>query len=153
MNLNQVTIYSSKPAETVEFFKKLGLILIVDSLPRYARLECPEGEATLSINHSDADPSPNNIVLYLECQDLDSEVQWLNSPWLKFDQESTDQTWLWREAYLRDPNGNKLCLFSRCRKSQRSSLAYSLTGTESVESRSPPISTILFLPTDRELSV
>lgn len=34
MNLNQVTVYTAKPIDTAEFFTKLGLILIVDSLPR-----------------------------------------------------------------------------------------------------------------------
>ena len=53
MNLNQVTIYTSKPTETAEFFQKLGLKIIVDSLPRYARLECPDGDATLSIQHDE----------------------------------------------------------------------------------------------------
>lgn len=53
MNLDQVTIHCSKTVETVEFFQKLGLRLIVDSLPRYARLECPDGDSTLSINIAD----------------------------------------------------------------------------------------------------
>ena len=74
MNLNQVTIYSDKTVETVEFFEKLGLRRIVDSLPRYARLECPDGEATLSVNEFNEHTPINNIVLYFECDDLDSEV-------------------------------------------------------------------------------
>ena len=28
-----------------------------------------------------------------------------------FELEPTDQDWLWREAYLRDPAGNKLCIY------------------------------------------
>ncbi|MEQ1923429.1 MAG: VOC family protein [Pyrinomonadaceae bacterium] len=112
MNLNQVTIFSEKPIETVEFFEKLGLKRIVDSLPRYARLECPDGEATLSVNTADEVTVTNTIVLYFECEDLDEEVARLKSLGLKFTQDPTDQTWLWRQAYLLDPNGNKICLFS-----------------------------------------
>ena len=63
MNLNQVTIYSDKTQETAEFFQKLGLLLIVDSLPRYARLECPDGDATLSVNEFPPHIPINNIVL------------------------------------------------------------------------------------------
>ena len=111
MNLNQVTIYSAKPVETVEFFEKLGLKRIVDSLPRYARLECPDGESTLSVNIDDEAVTTNNIVLYFECDDLDSEVDRLKSLGLEFDEDPTDRDWLWRQAYLRDPNGNKICLF------------------------------------------
>lgn len=111
MNLNQVTIFSDKPVETVEFFKKLGLSVIVDSLPRYARLECPDGEATLSVNVADSVTPVNNVVLYFECENLDSEVKRLKSLGLLFDEDPTDRSWLWRQAYLKDPNGNKICLF------------------------------------------
>ncbi|MGH9946122.1 MAG: VOC family protein [Pyrinomonadaceae bacterium] len=120
MNLNQVTIYSEKTIETVEFFQKLGLVLIVDSLPRYARLECPDGDSTLSINISDdenAETRPvgsvpsDSITLYFECEHLDEEVSRLKSLGLDFDEDPTDRDWLWRQAYLKDPNGNKICLF------------------------------------------
>jgi catechol 2,3-dioxygenase-like lactoylglutathione lyase family enzyme len=111
MNLNQVTVYTSKPLETAEFFTKLGLILIVDSLPRYARFECPDGDSTLSINIAEERPASNDIVLYFECDDLDGEVARLKSLGLEFDEDPTDRDWLWRQAYLRDPNGNRICLF------------------------------------------
>lgn len=111
MNLNQVTIFSERTIETVEFFEKLGLRRIVDSLPRYARLECPDGEATLSINIADNMVAANNIVLYFECDDLDGRVNELKAAGLTFDEDPTDRPWLWRQAYLKDPNGNKICLF------------------------------------------
>ena len=111
MNLNQVTIFSQKPVETVEFFEKLGLVRIVDSLPRYARLECPDGESTLSVNTADDIIAANNIVLYFECDDLDKRVAQLKADGLTFDEDPTDRPWLWRQAYLKDPNGNKICLF------------------------------------------
>lgn len=111
MNLNQVTIYSDKPVETVEFFRTLGLSLIVDSLPRYARLECPDGESTLSVHIAEDVSITNNIVLYFECENLDATVKELKSKGLVFDEDPTDREWLWRQAYLKDPNGNKICLF------------------------------------------
>ena len=111
MNLNQVTVYSEKTVETVEFFEKLGLIRIVDSLPRYARLECPDGEATLSVHVADGVVVTNSIVLYFDCEKLDETVADLKSKGLVFDEDPTDREWLWRQAYLRDPNGNKICLF------------------------------------------
>jgi predicted enzyme related to lactoylglutathione lyase len=118
MNLNQVTIYSEKPVETVEFFEKLGLIRIVDSLPRYARLECPDGDATLSVQQAETRPVgsvplefPDHIVLYFECDNLDAEVARLKSVGLVFEEDPTDRDWLWRQAYLIDPNGNRIGLF------------------------------------------
>jgi predicted enzyme related to lactoylglutathione lyase len=111
MNLNQVTIYSEKPVETVEFFEKLGLKRIVDSLPRYARLECPDGDSTLSVNTADDVVVTNNVVLYFECENLDADVARLKAAGLTFDEDPEDRPWLWRQAYLKDPNGNKICLF------------------------------------------
>src|SRR5687767_8389433 len=111
MNLNQVTIYTEKPVETVEFLEKLGLLRIVDSLPRYARLECPDGDSTLSIQSAENVVATNNIVLYFECDNLDAEVARLKSLGLVFDEDPTDRDWLWRQAYLTDPNGNRICLF------------------------------------------
>ena len=111
MNLNQVTIYTAKPLETAEFFTKLGLIIIANSLPRYARFECPDGDSTLSINIADERPASSDIVLYFECDDLDGEVTRLKSLGLEFEEDPTDRDWLWRQAYLRDPNGNRICLF------------------------------------------
>ncbi|CAN5593194.1 hypothetical protein BH24ACI2_BH24ACI2_04090 [soil metagenome] len=111
MNLNQVTIYTDKPIETVEFYQKLGLRLIVDSLPRYARLLCPDGDSTLSVNITEEISPNSNIVLYFECGDLDAKVAELKNLGLPFVSELIDQTWLWREAYLKDPNNNKICLY------------------------------------------
>ncbi len=111
MNLNQVTIYTDKPLETVGFYQKLGLELIVDSRPRYARLLCPDGDSTLSVNVAE-EVSPNsNIVLYFECEDLDAKVSELKNLGLQFETEPRNQTWLWRETYLKDPSGNRICLF------------------------------------------
>ena len=111
MNLNQVTIYTPKTSETVDFYKKLGLKLIVDSLPRYARLECPDGDSTLSVNAAGENTINSNIVLYFECERLDEEVERLKGLGLEFRTDPTDQTWLWRDAYLKDPAGNVICLF------------------------------------------
>lgn len=114
MNLNQVTVYTNKPIDTVEFYEKLGLLRIVDSLPRYARFECPDGDSTLSIHFTDDVVQPGNIVLYFECKALDSTVGELKAKGLRFEQDPKDEDWLWREAYLNDPNGNKICLFQAC---------------------------------------
>lgn len=111
MNLNQVTIYSNKPTESIEFYKKLGLRLIVNSAPRYVRFECPDGNSTLSIHESEDIAQGSNIVLYFECKKLDEEVKRLQNLGLTFESEPIDQDWLWREAHLKDPNGNKIMLF------------------------------------------
>jgi uncharacterized glyoxalase superfamily protein PhnB len=97
--------------ETAGFYEKLGLKIIVDSLPRYGRWECPEGETTLSVHAAENVPENQSLVLYFECEDLDAKVRELKERGLNFEQEPTDQVWAWREAYLRDPAGNRICLF------------------------------------------
>ena len=111
MNLNQITIFCSQTREAVEFYRKLGLRLIVDSLPRYARLACPDGDSTLSVHFTDVAETSSSIVLYFECEDLEARVEELKNAGLAFEEELKDQTWLWREAYLRDPANNRLCLY------------------------------------------
>ena len=111
MNLNQVTIFCSKTRETVEFYQKLGLRLIVDSLPRYARLECPDGDSTLSVHSTDVAWTDSSCVLYFECENLDRRVAELKRLGLEFEEEPNDKSWLWREAYLRDPSNNRICLY------------------------------------------
>jgi catechol 2,3-dioxygenase-like lactoylglutathione lyase family enzyme len=111
MNLNQVTLPAREVAPTVAFYRELGLRLIVDSLPRYVRFECPDGESTLSIEQvAELGVGPGPTV-YLESDDLDGTVEHLVAAGIRFDSLPTDQPWLWREARLRDPVGNALCLF------------------------------------------
>lgn len=111
MNLNQVTVPATDVVRSVEFYKLLGLRLIVNSVPRYARFELPDGDSTLSVERVDQAPGNPGIVIYFECVDLDRTVVDLKAKGIVFESETTDQPWLWREARLRDPAGNSICLF------------------------------------------
>lgn len=109
INLNQVTLPARDYEESVTFYRTLGLTQIVDSPPRYARFECPGG-ATLSI-HLAPDAKPGDTVIYLECAALDAWVERLQAAGIAFDSAPAGQSWGWREAHLRDPAGNRLCLY------------------------------------------
>jgi len=111
MNLNQVTIPSLNVEVSVAFYKKLGLHLIVDASPRYVRFQFPEGDSTLSIHQVEELSHKNGIVLYFENDNLDILVEELQKKGIKFTQLPKDQFWLWREAHLIDPDGNKLILY------------------------------------------
>ncbi len=110
MNLNQVTVPSSDVARAVAFYQRLGLALIVLDLPGYARFECPNG-ATFSVHEQGERSTGAGPVVYFECDDLDRTVQRLRDAGVAFAALPQDQPWLWREAYLRDPDGNLLCLY------------------------------------------
>ena len=111
MNLNQVTLPSTDLLVSIPFYEKLGLTLIVDSRPRYARFLLPEGEATFSLHHRDAVAEGEGVRVYFECEDLDEQVAALQEKGIVFDSLPVDQDWLWREAWLSDPDGHKICLF------------------------------------------
>lgn len=110
MNLNQVTIPSSDIQKSIAFYRTLGLKLIVES-PHYARFLCPDGNATFSVHLVEELPKGVGISVYFECENLDEKVEQLVQKGLVFEQLPKDQTWLWREAYLKDPDGNQLILF------------------------------------------
>ncbi len=111
MNLNQVTIPSKDLSQAVPFYERLGLRLLVSALPRYARFECPDGDATFSIHHVDQLPSGDGIILYFECEDLDQRVASLQTAGFQFEELPNDKSWLWREARLKDLDGNQLILY------------------------------------------
>ena len=85
--------------------------MIVDSIPRYTRFECPDGDSTFSIHETDEFSNNSGIVLYFECASLDETAAELKAKGIEFEQDPIDQSWLWREAHLRDLDGNKLILF------------------------------------------
>ncbi|SNR16367.1 VOC family protein [Tenacibaculum jejuense] len=111
MNLNQITVPSLDLTKSIPFYEQLGLKLIVEALPHYARFECPDGNATFSIHLVEELPVGDGIYVYFECKDLDTQVKILKEKGIVFDQDPVDQTWLWREARLRDLDGNKIILF------------------------------------------
>lgn len=111
MNLNQITIPSLHVGKATEFYKTLGLKLIVDALPRYVRFECPDGDATLSIHKVDELPKGNGITIYFEDENLDTLVLNLKQKGITFISHPEDKTYLWREAHLEDPDGNHIILF------------------------------------------
>ena len=111
MRLNQVTLAVAELDRAVDFYQTLGLELIVHAPPRYARLLCPDGESTLSVEVAPAHAGRSGAVLYFECDDLDARCAELRAEGVAFQSYPTDQPWLWREARLLDPDGNPLCLF------------------------------------------
>lgn len=111
MNLNQVTLPTLNLSESISFYQTLGLNLIVHAPPRYARFECPDGEATFSIHLVDELPVGKGARIYFECEDLDEQVTRLKATGIAFTSPPTDESWRWREARLLDPDNNQLVLF------------------------------------------
>ncbi|MEH6608829.1 MAG: VOC family protein [Halioglobus sp.] len=109
MNLNQITLPVSDMAAAARFYRRLGFTQIVDT-PHYARFECPDGGSTFSLS-LESEAFANGAVIYFEHEQLDQWVAELTAKGIQFEQEPTDQSYLWREAVLRDPSGNKVKLY------------------------------------------
>ena len=107
MRLNQITLSAKDLPDSIGFYRLLGFDLIVKD-DGYARLENPSDLSTLSLELREGGDGAR---VYFECDDLDGQVSILKGKGIQFDSDPNDQPWLWREAWLRDPAGNKLCLY------------------------------------------
>jgi len=108
--LNQVTVTGTNYERSVEFYRRLGLKQIVDNPPDYARFETAGG-ATFSVQIDPEEKIFATTAIYLECDDLDDRVEQLARSGLTFEHGPRNQPWMWREARLRDPDGNIIFLY------------------------------------------
>ena len=108
--LNQVTVTGTNYERSIEFYKKLGLKQIVDNPPDYARFETAGG-ATFSVQIDPEERIFATTAIYFECDDLDDRVEQLARSGLAFEHGPRNQPWMWREARLRDPDGNIVFLY------------------------------------------
>jgi catechol 2,3-dioxygenase-like lactoylglutathione lyase family enzyme len=115
MRLNQVTVPLVDYAASVAFYQTLGLRLIVDSPPRYARFELPEGDggdpATFSIEKVEGWRGSEWPEIWFESDRLDELVAELKAKGIRFESEPETMSYLWRVAHLRDPAGNRISLY------------------------------------------
>lgn len=109
MHLNQVTIKVTDIEKSKQFYTKLGLNMIVNS-PHYARFIVPGNQCTFSLDKADV-VIPGTTTVYFECNPLDKTVNHLKQSGFTFEHDPVDKPWLWREAYLKDPDGYTICLF------------------------------------------
>ncbi len=105
LRLNQVTVTGTNYERSVDFYRKLGLRQIVDSAPDYARFET-EGGTTFSVQIDPEESIVATTAVYFECHDLDERVEQLARAGIPFEHGPRNQPWMWREARLRDPDGN-----------------------------------------------
>ena len=108
--LNQVTVTGTNYERSVEFYRGIGLKQIVDNPPDYARFETAGG-ATLSVQIDPEEKILATTAIYLECDDLDQRVEQLARSGVIFEHGPRNQPWMWREARLRDPDGNVVFLY------------------------------------------
>lgn len=104
MRLNQITLPVADIARSKAFYTALGFRLLVDSV-HYCRFLAPDGDTTFSI-HAEDGGFGTGAVLYLETDDMDADFARLKAAGIAFETSPTDESWLWREARFRDPDGH-----------------------------------------------
>ena len=110
MNLNQVTISVKNVAQSILFYQKLGLKLIVKSVPDYARFECPDGDATFSLHRNEE--ANNGTWIYFEVGNVDVKINELLENNFIINELPEDKPWLWREARLKDLDNNIIIIYN-----------------------------------------
>src|SRR5262245_22500164 len=84
MRLNQVTVSVRHLGDSINFYRTLGLKLIVRN-DHYARFECEDGGSTFSLHLDQNAKGVSETTIYFENEDLDEEVQGLKKKGLVFD--------------------------------------------------------------------
>jgi hydroxymethylpyrimidine/phosphomethylpyrimidine kinase len=116
--LNQVTVTGTNYQRSVDFYRNIGLKQIVGSPENgYARFETAGG-VTLSVQIDPDEKIIATTAIYLECDDLDERVEQLARSGISFEHGPRNQPWMWREARLRDPDGN-IIFFYKAGESRR----------------------------------
>jgi len=105
-----VTVTGTNYDRSVDFYRRLGLKQIVYNPPDYARFEMPGG-VTFSVQIDPDERIFATTAIYLECDDLDERVELLARSGIPFEHGPRNQPWMWREARLRDPDGNIIFLY------------------------------------------
>jgi organic hydroperoxide reductase OsmC/OhrA len=89
----------------------LGLTQIVADYPDYARLLAPKGDTTLSLHNVGHPLSESSTSIHFEVDDVDRAVETLKRAGFSFVCDPVDQPYLWREAILLDPDGNRVFIY------------------------------------------
>lgn len=101
--LNQITIACDDLIQSISFYQKLDLLLIVKNA-HYARFECPNG-VTLSLDLIDDKKIRSTTAIYFEHPSLDNWIYILKTRGLSFEADLEDKIWLGEKRGLKIPLG------------------------------------------------
>lgn len=116
--LNHVLVYCDSVDASVRFYAELIGMRVIKYGPDYARLVSPRTKTTLGLHGRTEHPKDRerrrseDVGLYFEVDDLDARCRRLKRRGVKFTQGPKDMPWGWRHAYLKDPDGHEVSLFT-----------------------------------------
>jgi catechol 2,3-dioxygenase-like lactoylglutathione lyase family enzyme len=128
LTFNHAMVYSKDVATALRFYvDKLGLELLEnfqhEGRSVYARLKSPRGKTTIAL-HAVApgdELRTGGVRLYFEVRDLERFCDRLESAGVQFSKKPKLMPWGWKHAYLDDPDGHEVSLYSAGAKRLRRS--------------------------------
>jgi catechol 2,3-dioxygenase-like lactoylglutathione lyase family enzyme len=128
LTFNHAMVYSKDVATALRFYvDKLGLELLEnfkhEGRSVYARLKSPRGNTTIAL-HTVApgdELRTGGVRLYFEVRDLERFCDRLESAGVQFSKKPKLMPWGWKHAYLDDPDGHEVSLYSAGAKRLRRS--------------------------------
>jgi len=116
--MNHVLVYVDDVEKAARFYSDLLDLKVITKMDGYARLVSPKTKTTLGLHgrmeHA-ADRKrrkSGDVRLYFEVADLDGVCRRLRAKKVKFTQGPKDMPWGWRHAYLNDPDGHEVSLYT-----------------------------------------
>jgi lactoylglutathione lyase len=117
LHFNHAMLYTNDLQRSLAFYRDLLGFKLLDMYPdTYARLRSPSGTTTIALHVVEPgqrmDPATGGLRLYFEVQRLSTFCRSLRNKGVLLDQEPKKMPWGWTHAYLRDPDGHEISLYS-----------------------------------------
>jgi catechol 2,3-dioxygenase-like lactoylglutathione lyase family enzyme len=116
LEFNHAMVYVRELAPTLHFYVDLlGFKLIEQFATAYARLRSPRGQTTLALHLLEPGKTltgAGGVRLYFETKDLDKTCEILEAAGVVFTQPPKMMPWGWKHAYLNNPDGHEVSLYS-----------------------------------------
>jgi catechol 2,3-dioxygenase-like lactoylglutathione lyase family enzyme len=115
VDFNHAMIYVRELQPALHFYVDLlGLILVEQEQPGYARLRSTYSGTTIALHtlgNEQSVPEEDSIRLYFEVSNLGKLLKKLETAGVRFTQHLRRMPWGWKQAFVADPDGHELCLY------------------------------------------
>lgn len=109
--MNQINIPVTNVRKSIEFYEKLGLKLIEQSFPDFARFSCPDETSTFTLHRVRSLAMKDRVSIYFEVANLDEHIESLLAKGFVFEELPSDEPWLWRESRIKDLDDNQVIIY------------------------------------------
>ena len=110
---NHAMLYVSRIDRALRFYVDVLGFRVVDELDGYARLRAARGTSTIALHLSESRRPPRSTIrLYFEVSDIERYCAELEAMGIRFTAPLERKSWGWKHAYLTDPDGHELSIYS-----------------------------------------